>query len=48
MIPKMIFLCAFIVIAVVCTLLFFNIESDFYNYIFNVTFIVIILGVNGL
>ncbi len=36
------FLCAFIVIAVVWTLLFFNIENEFYNYIF--IFIVIILG----
>ncbi len=29
------------------TLLFFNIENDFYNYIFMVIFIVIVLGVNG-
>ncbi len=31
-IPTISFLCAFIVIAVVWTLLFFNIENDFYNY----------------
>ncbi len=31
----------------VWTLLFFNIEIDFYNYIFTVIFRVIILGVNG-
>ncbi len=42
-IPTISFLCAFIVIVVVCTLLFFNTENDFYNYIF----IVIVLGVNG-
>ncbi len=34
--------CAFIVIAVVWTLLFFNIENDFFNY----NFIAIVLGVN--
>ncbi len=42
-IPMISFLCAFIVIAVVWTLLFFNIEKDFYNYIF----IVIVLDANG-
>lgn len=40
------FLCAFIVIAVVLTLLFFNIENDFQDYIF-IIFIVIVLCVNG-
>ncbi len=44
-IPTISFLCAFIVIAVVWTLLFFNIENDFYNYIFII--MVIVLGVNG-
>ncbi len=34
-------------IAVVRTLLLFNIENDFFNYIFIATFIVIVLGVNG-
>ncbi len=43
----MLFFCAFIVIAVVWILLFFNIENDFLNYIFIVIFIVIVLGVNG-
>ncbi len=42
MIPRILFLCAFIVIAVVWTLLFFNIENNFFNFIF----IVIVLGVN--
>ncbi len=41
------FLCAFIAIVVVWTLLSFNIENDFYNYIFIVIFIVIVPGVNG-
>ncbi len=40
------FLCTFIVVAVVWTWLFFNIENDFYNYIFSVIFIVIVLGMN--
>ncbi len=34
-------------IPVVRTLLLFNIENDFFNYIFIATFIVIVLGVNG-
>ncbi len=46
-IPMILFLCAFIVIAVVWTLLLFNIVNDFYNYIFIVIFIVIVFGVNG-
>ncbi len=45
--PNDIVLCAFIVIAVVWTLLFFNTENDFKNYIFIVIFIVLVLGVNG-
>ncbi len=47
MIPKIPFLCAFIIIAVVDSAIF-NIKNDFYNYIFIVIFIVIVLGVNGL
>ncbi len=43
-IPTISFLFAFIVIAVVWTLLLFNIES---NHIFIITFVVIVLGVNG-
>ncbi len=43
----LLFLCAFILIVVVWTLLFFNIEKDIYNYIFIVDFIVNVLGVNG-
>ncbi len=46
-IPTVLFLCAVIVIAVVWTLLFCNIENDFKNYIFVVIFIVIVFGVNG-
>ncbi len=42
-IPTISFRCAFIVIVVVWTLLFFSTENDFQNYIF----IVIVLGVNG-
>ncbi len=45
MIATISFLCAFIVIDVVWTLLFFNIVNDFYNYIFIVIFIVIVPGV---
>ncbi len=44
-IPTISFFCAFIVMAVVWTLLFFNIENDFYNYIFII--MVIVLSVNG-
>ncbi len=44
-IPTISFFCAFIVIAVVWTLLLFNIENDFYNYIFII--MVIVLSVNG-
>ncbi len=43
-IPTISFLCAFIIVAVVWTLLFFNIENFFLNYI---VIIVIVLGVNG-
>jgi len=39
-IPTISFLCAFIIMAVVWTLLFFNTENFFKNYIF--------IGVNGL
>ncbi len=39
------FLCAFLVIAVVWTLVLFNINNYFYNYIFIVIFIVIVLAV---
>ncbi len=46
MIAPILFFCAFIVIVVMWTLLFFNIENDFYNYIFIVIFIVIVPGVN--
>ncbi len=46
MIPIILFICAFIIIAVVWTLLFFNIEYDLYNFIFSVIFLVIVLGVN--
>ncbi len=42
MIPTISFLYAFIIIVVVWILLFFNIENDFYNYIF--IFIVIVPG----
>ncbi len=45
-IPTISFLCAFIIIVVVWTLLFFNTENNFYNYIFMVIFIVIMPGVN--
>ncbi len=45
-IPTISFLCAF-VMDVMWTLLFFNTENDFYNYIFIVIFIVIVPGVNG-
>ncbi len=46
MIATIYFLCAFIGIVVVWTLLFFNIENDIYNYILIIIFIVIVPGVN--